>query len=82
MTKISEKQQKVLNQNQDVGLELLIHFSSCTWVFELHAFMCTTCVWYLSRSEEGVGFPGTVTDGCKRHCENRNRVLFKTNKCS
>lgn len=74
--KILEKQQKALNQNQDVVLELLIYFSSCTWVFELRAFMCTICVWYLSRSEEGTGFPATaVTDGCKRHRENRTSGL-------
>jgi hypothetical protein len=36
----------------------------------IHVFISCVCVWYLWRSEESIGPPGTdVKDGCELSCE-------------
>jgi hypothetical protein len=49
--------------------KLIILFSGmwvCLYEFYLYACICTMCMQYPRRPEEGVGFSGTeVTDGCE-----------------
>jgi hypothetical protein len=57
----------------------------CIWVFPPHACMCTTCVLYLWRSEEGVRSLSTgVKDGYEQpfRCWEPNSGSLKNSRCS
>ena len=59
-------------------LNWLLHFFFfilCVWVLCLHVCLCTTCMWSLLRSEEGVGSPGTEVTVCVLLCGLWNLAL-------
>lgn len=51
------------------------YFILWVWVLCLHVCLCTTCMWSLLRSEEGVGSPGTEVTVCVLLCGLWNLAL-------